>query len=691
MPIRNQTRTALALVTLMILSSVLPGCVETVDDEVEEISPYSVPIEAMGEWWPTVYWIIGAQILSGQSELSDAHKIDIDFEDDSGTMHGAKLIYKSVEEGMALAIEIDDLVDTPQSISVEFPDRENSLNIDSTESKFTPGLELASHSFDFSTPLSEIGGFLGRDNIAAIYDIDSHDLVVEATTEDLFATSTEVTYSITLEFEESTWYFEKTSVFNWVLPYMVPRTDISVQGLELIQTVQTADMDIPLVEGKKTLARVYVDSGSFDTADVRVTLKLCILIFCVDQLQKTHLAVKSPDRNNFDHSANFVLPDHWVTFEGFEEPIPIGLVATIKPNYPSDTISYLDPDKSNNNFMEVFTLNPTHDLSVFVLPTREWVTWDGSDDPHIRNQATMEYWMDTTEAAFPVGNLDVTYLSPILSPDLSNASSDEVNDWLITLDTFLSTGLDYDQMFGARASSRGGKANSLWGSGLSRVSSCGDAGSTSRQLCAAHEIIHNIGPSNFDGDGDGFSNSDPHDEDWGVHLQCVAYDADHTGSDGIWKNLYGSDDEDANILDLGWDSNVPNPEINNSALIPSNYPDLMSYCRAGNGGVADSGSTPTNGNQANTGAPWNLPYITNQTKWISTYHYLYLYYQMLDWDTSDPPYLDFYSSTSGSSSDGRQNSPTSTIRVVSGIADDNGADPSLSHSWESEGTLPVGA
>ena len=691
--ITNKHTKSLFLVSLMVLSVLLPGCIESTPAEDEDVNPNSAPVEAMGMWWPTVDGIIGIPILSGHSEWSDAHKIDINFEDDSGSLHGAKLTYKSVEEGMALALEIDGLKDKPQSIIVEFPDREISLNIDSTESEFVPSLTIGSDSFDFFTLRPGFEDSLGKDNIAAIYDLDSNDLVVEVTAEDLFSNSTEVSYALKLEFENTTWQFDKTTIFDWVLPYLFPRNDISIQGIEVIQTIQTADMAIPLIEGKKSLARVYVDSRNFSTAEVTVTLKLCILIFCVDQLEKNHLAVKNPNRDNFDHSANFVLPDHWVTFEGYTEAIPIGLVAKITPNYEDGIITYLDPNKSNNNFMEVITLNPTHDLSILVLPTREWVTWDGSDDPAIRNEATMEYWMDTTEAAFPVGNLDVTYLSPILSPDLSNASAVEVNNWLRTLDAFLSTGLDYDQMFGARSSSRGGLSDPLWSSsgvGLSRVSSCGDAGSTSRQLCAAHEIIHNIGPSNFDGDGDGFDGSDSSDEDWGTHLQCRT-GGSGSGDDAVWRNLFGTSDINANIQDLGWDSNVPLPETNNLALIPSAYPDLMSYCRAGNGGPADTGNTPTSGNDANTGAPWNLPYVTNQTKWMSTYHYLYLYDQLSDWDTSNPPYLDFYSSTSGSSSDGRQMAPIRTIRVVSGMADDNGANPTLSHSWESEGVLPTGS
>lgn len=715
----KQIRTAMSLVALMLLSSILPGCLETVSDVIDEdesTHPNAAPIEAMGMWWPTIDGVIEIPTVTPITEWSDSDMIDIKFTDGTKVKHPATLRYKSVDEGMALTVEIGDVEETPQQIVVTFPDRTITTEISTESDAFVPMFEIDCLILDFDCSADESKKIIDKDDsmsvelleymvlnkIASVHDLDDDNLVMEASAKRLFDDTTEITYTIDIVFEESTWTFTKVTDFDWVLPFLFPRSDISVTGIEVIQTVQTADMQIPLVEGKTSLARVYVDSGDLETANVEVTLNFCFLIFCFDEMTKTHVAVQSPDRTDFTHSANFVLPNHWVTYEGIDDPIPIGLIATIKPVYPTGAIDYLDPDTSNNYDLQVFELNPTHDLSVYVLPTREDVTWDSVDDIVTRNEATMEYWMDTTEAAFPVGNLEVTYLSPVLSPDLTDADAGEVNDWLKILDAFLSMGFDYDQMFGARPSQDdGGISDPMWsssGTGLSRVSNCGDTGSTSRQLCAAHEMIHNLGPINFDGGVDGFSGSDSNDEDWGSHLQCAA--SSQSGSDSVWKNRYGSADQNANILDIGWDSNVPFPEINSSALIPSSYPDLMSYCMAGNGPVADSGSTSCCGNQANTGTPWNLPYITNQTKWMSTYHYLYLYNQLSDWDISNPPYLDYYSSTTGSSADGRQSlNPNSTIRVVRGVTGNpaltNNSQPSFSHSWESEGTcgnvcLPAG-
>ena len=86
--ITNKHTKSLFLVSLMVLSVLLPGCIESTPAEDEDVNPNSAPVEAMGMWWPTVDGIIGIPILSGHSEWSDAHKIDINFEDDSGSLHG---------------------------------------------------------------------------------------------------------------------------------------------------------------------------------------------------------------------------------------------------------------------------------------------------------------------------------------------------------------------------------------------------------------------------------------------------------------------------------------------------------------------------------------------------------------------------------------------------------------------------
>ena len=143
MTLRNQTLTSLTLVILMMLSSILPGCIESADEveEEEEVKPNAAPIAAMGMWWPTVDGIIEFPTISQYTEWSDGDEIEIDFLDDSGSKHAAILRYKSVEEGLALAVEIDKLDETPQAIVLTLPDRELSIEV-TTEPAFDLKMEM---------------------------------------------------------------------------------------------------------------------------------------------------------------------------------------------------------------------------------------------------------------------------------------------------------------------------------------------------------------------------------------------------------------------------------------------------------------------------------------------------------------------------------------------------------------------
>ena len=681
----------------MICSSALAGCTSTLDDD-EPQNPNDAPKEAMGMWWPTIDGVIEIPILSPITEWSDSHVTDINFDDGSGSKHPAKLRYKSVEEGMALAVEIYNLDETPEKIVVTFPDRELTTEITTESDAFLPKFEVDCTKVAFNCDASEgqklidIGDLLDNglvrhlrlNKIASVHNLDNDDLVMEASAKRLFDDTTEVSYTITVVFAESTWTFEKTTNFDWVLPFLFPRSDISVTGIEVTQAIQTADMQIPLVEGKTSMARVYVDSGELTTANVEVTLTYCILIFCVEELTTTHVAVQNPDRTDIDESANFILPDNWVTFEGIDDPIPIGLIATVTPIYPTGSIDYVDPDTSNNYFVEVFELHQTYDLRIAMLPVMNSVS------NAVQNR--MDYWIDMTEAVLPVADVEVIYWGATSSS--VTGTGDDLIDWTRTADTFVSalylafTGeTAWDQMHAVR-NSGGGVSDPMWigdtdGDGIEneylssgvanpgrtgRVSYCGTS-ATSRELCTAHEITHNLGPVNWDGDGDGFD-ADGLDKDWGKHL--FAGCPGGSTADQVWVNQNGGAETQSNILDLGWNPITPNPETNQNSLLPSGYPDYMSYCMVGS--------------DATTGTPWNLPYTTNLTKWVSTYRYQELFDDLSDWyeDDARPNY---YTSTSGSSDFGARQQQT--VRYVRGVAPHDGSTPSLRHSWTVDGQVPA--
>ena len=690
MTLRNQTLTSLTLVILMMLSSILPGCIESADEVEEEVNPNAAPKEAMGMWWPTVDGIIESPTISPHTEWSDSDEIEIDFLDESGSKHAAILRYKSVEEGLALAVEIDKLDETPKEIVLTLPDRELSIGLPLTPPPPSPSIEL------------DLLDLLWKNEIAAVHNLDTGKYVMESTAKQLFDDTTEVSYTISVIFSESVWKFEKTTDFGWVLPYLFPRSDISVTGIEVTQAIQTADMQMRLVEGKTSLARVYVDSGDLATANVEVTLKYCILIFCVDELTKTHVAVQSPDRTDFSHSANFVLPDHWVTHEGIEGPIPIGLIASIKPSYPTGVIDYLDPDAGNNVDFGVFWFNHTRDFSVWAVPIGQDTNGDGVQE--FLPAATINNLMQASETLLPVSSLNQvnipTASAPICTiPIQASACNDIIETWMIT--TLLSscgfwetlgmvtsnTGLSClgmpwpDQIHGMTPitgtgvgfSDWGGIATASWGSGdgkvipslISNSGTCGPNQPTGLPswTCVAHEMTHNLGPYCMDNNGDGDC-TDITDEAWGAHLpQCGA-----GGSDAVWSTNF----QPYNIKDIGWNPLTTNPDTNPLALVPSGYPDYMSYCRAqlATGGVNFPVASITTNSPANGGG--------QMVQWTSTLRWENMYDKFLNWEEGDSPDNPF---------NGRQTQNYST-RVITGIVTKNTSGDGLEHSWSINNPIP---
>ncbi|HIO24538.1 MAG TPA: hypothetical protein EYN17_01290, partial [Candidatus Poseidoniales archaeon] len=746
----SQTKTALTIVVLMLLSSILPGCIETVDDvinEDESTHPNAAPKEAMGMWWPTIDGYIEIPTISPFTEWYDSDMKDIKFTDEMKAEHPATLRYKSVEEGMALAVEIDGVEETPQKITVTLPDRTLITEVNAESDNLLPQFEIdctmmlafdcsageINRVIDINDLMSvELLGSLRLNKIASVHDLDDDNLVMEASAKRLFDDTTEVSYTITIEFEESIWVYTTIVDFNWVLPFLFPRSDISVTGIEVTQAVQTADMQMRLVEGKTSLARVYVDSGDLATANVEVTLNFCILIFCFDKMTQTHVAVQNPDRTDFTHSANFILPDHWVTFDGIDGPMPIGLIAKITPIHPTGVIDYVDPDTSNNHEVGVFWFNHTRDLVVWAVPIGQNTDADAAQE--FLPPATINALMASSESLLPVSSLNQvnfpTASSPICNPGnglTADACNQIIQTWLIT--TLLQNcgfwvslvmastntgnsclGVPWpDQIHGmtpvtgnAGFNDAGGISTPAWSSNgatymlpslISNSGTCGPTQPTGTPswTCVAHEMTHNLGPYCMDNNGDtgaaaaatAWSSDDDCldlvDEAWGAHLgtgwttsggTVIGSGADPCGAGGwdqVWNAQYGV----YNIKDVGWNPLVANPDTNTQALIPSGYPDYMSYCPA---------SLATNPGAGNYIVPYRS---TNSAangggtvvQWTSTIRWEEMYDKFLNWDDGDSPDAPY---------NGKQTQNYS-MRVISGIVPLDGSTASLDHSWTSPG------
>jgi hypothetical protein len=485
-----------------------------------------------------------------------------------------------------------------------------------------------------------------------------------------------------LNSEDRIGWFEKECYrvdrIDFVTDIYTPRSDSAVIGIEVTQAIQTADMRMRLVQNKTSLARVYIESGTSTVAEVSVTLKACwrysLGSYCPSQLQKTHLAPPQVNRSNIFHSANFVLPQEWVSQETLVLHAEIELLRAPAEDQGITNAANvilevaIDPNDGNNDLIDTFHFNETRNLKVFVLPM---YFYNNQGDRRDANLSRIDSYMNYAESIFPSADLEVKVLPTEFGGNVSGLTENSEKIERLKEVAFLfdlldqihqSSGLtdspfEMDQLLGALSMyPTYGQSNPVWNGGTSIVSLC-SAGNSEKgwDICAAHEIMHNLGPSDFDGDGDGFD-ADGSDQDWGSHLGACTKNWDQ-----VWIENFGTDNW--TIQDIGWDSNALQPDINQSSLIPAEYPDLMGYCKAGH-----PIDTP----------PWFIPYATDHWAWISTYRWEYMYDKFLNWEVGEPyhPY-------------GKSNPTNSSFRVISGVIPYDGNSGFFTQSWSGEGSVPV--
>ena len=356
-------------------------------------------------------------------------------------------------------------------------------------------------------------------------------------------------------------------------PNVAASVDLEVDAFEVTQGVQTRTNSLSLVADKSTVARVYAETNNLFTPQPSI-VSLYGSKGGVDlpgsPLAQFFVAPTTIDREEIGDTANFPLPNTWddgtiqfraVVRDLFENesasaPVALPFTAKEKPTYwtvPINTGTTTSP----------------------VLPS----------DAEIASQENY------TETVFPVA--DITFVRKpweAIGPTTVSNTIAELNDyfgqavlaWVLGV---LFTGeapFDLpDQIYGFTPSG-GGISDPVWFGGNGWVAR-GFRGS-SREGTMAHEINHNL-----DRDPSGT---------WGRH---VPFGCGAGGTDPNWP--FTNDD----IQEVGFDPRLPwvDGTGTRDTVIPSNYPDFMSYCQ----------SEDLPGNPAG-----QLP-----TKWVSTYRWQNLF------------------------------------------------------------------
>lgn len=320
--------------------------------------------------------------------------------------------------------------------------------------------------------------------------------------------------------------------------------------IEVTQAVQTPSNTLPLVEHKKTAARVYVDVDGVATAQNTIVY-LYGTRGGVD-LPGSPLALISSaptaiDRENLNHTANFSLPRPWtedaVTFSarvatarGLEDaagPLTLNFTAKEMPTY-------------------------------WVVP----INTGTAASPTLPSNGDIADHQNYLKSAYPVA--DVNFVRKSWTAIGANAPGgstliQELNDyhgtavlaWLLSV---LFTGNQPytlpDQVYGFTPFG-GGLSDPTWfNNGNGYVAWGGDASVTGNGTMA-HEVNHNLDRS---------SNGT-----WGRHNGGCG----SSGPDSAWP--YGNDD----INEVGFDTRTPWATGSPRSVLPTTTPDFMSYCGAG--------------------------------------------------------------------------------------------------------------
>ena len=146
--------------------------------------------------------------------------------------------------------------------------------------------------------------------------------------------------------------------------------DLRVEHVELTQAIQCKDNShcpdnaVPLISGKDTYVRVYVEvigtSASVPNVSARVTAKMPWGDYTTDPINATITAKLSPQRSHFNDTLNFYLPASMVDASGT-------LVVEINPSRAVAEVDYTNNQKTVN-------LTFVSTLPLIIVPI--WIDYD---------------------------------------------------------------------------------------------------------------------------------------------------------------------------------------------------------------------------------------------------------------------------------------------------------------------------
>ena len=340
------------------------------------------------------------------------------------------------------------------------------------------------------------------------------------------------------------------SPFFSIVPNPLANVHLEADAFEITQAIQDRANTLPLVYGKTTTARVYVDTdGVFSSQPSKAYLygRQGLVDLPGSPLVKYQTAPTAITRSTLTHTANFQLPTSWATVS------QVDFHARSKDMFGNVDISG----------SQLINFNLKDDPLVWIVP----INTGSNASPVLVSNAEIASQESAMEAVYPLRDIRFVHKPwQVIGPTTVDNTIDELNQYFGSAVLAWIIGLIFggqapfelpDQVYGFTPSG-GGISDPTWYDSGGGWVARGFRG-TSGELTMAHEINHNLDRSLVG--------------TWGRHVPggCGA-----GGPDGAWP--YANDD----IQEVGFDTRLPwQTTASKVTAIPSNWPDFMSYCQSG--------------------------------------------------------------------------------------------------------------
>jgi parallel beta-helix repeat protein len=208
--------------------------------------------------------------------------------------------------------------------------------------------------------------------------------------------------------------------------------DLTITGIEITQAIQDPSNSIPLIRGKPTWVRVYVDIGPAEGPVRGVTGRLIRMDGSGSQLSSAGnpsplyiTAVKQPDRGKIEHTLNFKLPNSWVKED------TIYLKAEVNPELlgaPVHSHYVYEVNYANNEFARSVVFQPGPPLNIIFVPVRVKVDGSYCTAPNVDDFRQTARWVEKT---YPIPHIS-TWIADVLKFD-GDGSELGTEDWGLDL------------------------------------------------------------------------------------------------------------------------------------------------------------------------------------------------------------------------------------------------------------------